>query len=60
MGIRWRDFVRLALLMRQMALDWTLSRRQRMEMHSFITSLSSVIEVELRDISNCTASASLC
>ena len=27
----WRDLVRLGLLMRRMALDWTLSRRQRVD-----------------------------
>ena len=31
MGKSWRDLVRLGLLMRQMALDWTLSRRQRVD-----------------------------
>ena len=25
----WRDLVRIGLLIRQMVLDWTLSRRQR-------------------------------
>ena len=27
----WRDLVRLGLLMRRMALDWTLPRRQRVD-----------------------------
>ena len=27
----WSDLVRLGLLMRRMALDWTLSRRQRVD-----------------------------
>ena len=27
----WSDLVRLGLLMRQIALDWTLSRRQRVD-----------------------------
>ena len=27
----WRDLARLGLLMRRMALDWTLSRRQRVD-----------------------------
>ena len=27
----WRDLVRLGLLMRRMALDWTLSRKQRVD-----------------------------
>ena len=27
----WRDLVRLGLLMRRMALDWALSRRQRVD-----------------------------
>ena len=28
----WRGLVRLGLLMRRMALDWTLSRRQRVDL----------------------------
>ena len=31
-SVSWRDLVRLGLLMRQMALDWTLSRRQRVDL----------------------------